>query len=186
MVAVNGVIKSLDEIPMVCLEQDLAAIFRLSLSGIRWWRKYSDFLPFPPLPSLDRQTRVSGRVVAWFLAQDAEYYRRFKAPLQEAARGTRRRKVARWQFTSPHAPQFRVAALAHESATLGVADVAQVLRASEPAIRRAAENPEFPMPPASARPLRWTDGQLERLLWAPSDHEEFAARNRRRTVRLRR
>src|SRR5689334_11411545 len=71
-----SIVKSVDEIPAVCLEEDLIAIFRLSNGEMRLWRKFPDFIPFPPLPMLDRQVRVSGCVVAWFLAQDSsEYYR---------------------------------------------------------------------------------------------------------------
>jgi hypothetical protein len=35
------------------------------------------------------------------------------------------------------------------------------------------------MPPANPRPLRWTEGQIERLLWAPQDHEHFQKTQRR-------
>lgn len=59
-------VNSVDDIPAVCLEDDLVAILRLARSDIRFWRKFPDFIPFPPLPMLDRQIRVSGCVVAWF------------------------------------------------------------------------------------------------------------------------
>src|SRR5437763_2359070 len=65
------IVKSVDEIPAVCLEEDLAAIFRLSNRDVRLWRMCLDLLPFPPLPMMDRQIRLSGCVVAWFLAQDS-------------------------------------------------------------------------------------------------------------------
>src|SRR5678816_1907519 len=62
---VNGrIVKSVDEIPAVCLEEDLIAIFRLTSREMRQWRKFPEFIPFPPLPMLDRQIRVSGCVVA--------------------------------------------------------------------------------------------------------------------------
>ena len=61
-------VKSVYDIPAVCLEDDLVAILRLARSDIRFWRKFPDLIPFPPLPMLDRQIRVSGCVVAWFLA----------------------------------------------------------------------------------------------------------------------
>src|ERR1051326_5129669 len=67
-------VTSIDEIPAVCLEDDLIRIFRLPRSQMRVWRKFPDFIPFPPLPLLDRQIRVSGCVVAWFLAQEAGEY----------------------------------------------------------------------------------------------------------------
>ncbi len=77
------IVRSVDEIPLVCLEEDLIAIFRLTNRETRLWRKFPEFIPFPPLPMLDRQVRVSGCVVAWFLAQDpGEYHRAFKAPLE--------------------------------------------------------------------------------------------------------
>src|SRR5258706_12717986 len=84
---VNGrVLKSVDEIPAVCLEEDLIAIFRLSPREMRLWRKFPAFIPFPPLPMFDRQIRVSGCVVAWFLPQGSgEYRRSLKAPLHELA-----------------------------------------------------------------------------------------------------
>src|SRR6476619_2427279 len=63
----TATVKSVDDIPAVCLEEDLIAIFRLSSREMRLWRKYPEFIPFPPLPMLDRQLRVSGCVVAWFL-----------------------------------------------------------------------------------------------------------------------
>ena len=53
-----GVVKSVDEIPAVCLEDDLIAIFRLTSREMRLWRDFPDFIPFPPLPMLDRQIRV--------------------------------------------------------------------------------------------------------------------------------
>ena len=87
--SVNGrIVKSVDEIPAVCLEEDLIAIFRLTSREMSLWRKFPEFIPFPPLPMLDRQIRVSGCVVAWFLAQhSSEYYRSFKSPLEELTKG---------------------------------------------------------------------------------------------------
>ena len=62
---INGrIVKSVDEIPMVCLEEDLIVIFRLTGREMRLWRRFPEFIPFPPLPMLDRQIRVSGCVVA--------------------------------------------------------------------------------------------------------------------------
>ena len=37
------------------------------------------------------------------------------------------------------------------------------------------------MPPANPRPLRWTEGQIERLLWAPQDHSEHLQKMQRRS-----
>jgi hypothetical protein len=48
----------------VCVEDDIIAIFRLTSREMRLWRKFPEFIPFPPLPMLDRQIRVSGCVVA--------------------------------------------------------------------------------------------------------------------------
>src|SRR3954471_813138 len=80
----SRVARSVDEIPAVCLEEDLIAIFRLTSREMHLWRTFPEFIPFPPLPMLDRQIRVSGCVVAWFLAQDSsEYYRSFKSPMEE-------------------------------------------------------------------------------------------------------
>ena len=50
-----GVVKSVDEIPAVCLEDDLIAIFRLTSREMHLWRKFPEFIPFPPLPMLDRK-----------------------------------------------------------------------------------------------------------------------------------
>lgn len=173
-------VTSIDEIPAVCLEDDLVAIFRLSASTMRWWRKYPEHIPFPPLPMLDRQIRVSGCVVAWFLAQESgEYHRAFLAPLEALAREQRgRTRPPWWMFAPPHAAHCRVTPLDAETPVLGVPEVAAILRTTPSALQRAARTPEFPMPPAHGRPLRWTEGQVERLLWAPQDHEEH-----RRTMR---
>ena len=43
----------------------------------------------------------------------------------------------------------------------------RILRTTPSALRRAIREPDFPMPPVNLRPLRWTEGQIERLLWAP-------------------
>ena len=169
-----GVVKSVDEIPAVCLEDDLIAIFRLTSRDMRLWRKFPECIPFPPLPMMDRQIRVSGCVVAWFLAQvSSEYYRSFKSPLEELAKGKRgRNRPPWWKFAPPHGEHYRVTLLEGEQPVLGVAKVAAILRTTPSALRRAIREPDFPMPPANARPLRWTEGQIERLLWAPQDHAE--------------
>lgn len=162
-----------DEIPAVCLEADLAWIFRLPLSHVKLWRRMPDLLPFPPLPWLDRQLRVSGCVVAWFLAQEARNYRTFQEPFEKLATASRRNRVPWWRFTAPHEPRFWARPVEGEVPTLSLKAVAQMLRVTPNCLRRAARDPEFPMPPARTdRPLRWTPGQVERLLWAPPDHEE--------------
>jgi len=173
--------KSVDDIPAVCLEDDLIAIFRLTSREIRLWRKFPEFIPFPPLPTLDRQIRVSGCVVAWFLAQDSgEYYRTFKSPLEELTKSKRgRSRLPWWKFAPPHAERYWARLLEGEKATLGVNAITAILRTSPSAIRRAVKVPDFPMPPANLHPLRWTEGQLERLLWAPQDHSEHLQRTRR-------
>jgi hypothetical protein len=103
----TAVVTSVDEIPAVCLEEDLQIIFRLSRSHVRFWRKYPDLMPFPPLPFLDRQVRVSGCVVAWFLAQEAsEYHRSFRSPLDEATKGRRRNRSPWWKLAPPHAERY--------------------------------------------------------------------------------
>jgi hypothetical protein len=58
----------------------------------------------------DRQLRVSGCVVAWFLAQESgEYYRAFKAPLEEPRRGQcGRSRPPSWQFAAPHGERYRI------------------------------------------------------------------------------
>lgn len=171
--------KSVDEIPAVCLEADLASIFRLPLSHVKMWRRVPDLLPFPPLPWLDRQLRVSGCVVAWFLAQeDGEYYRTFTGPLKKQAGTNRRTPLPWWRLTAPHEPRFWARPLEGERPTLSLKAVAQTLRVSPSCLRRAVRDPEFPMPPAVARPLRWTQRQMDRLLWAPPDHEEHLRRAR--------
>jgi hypothetical protein len=176
----RAVVKSVDDIPAVCLEDDLVNIFRLSRSDMRIWRRIPDLLPFPPLPWLDRQIRVSGCVVAWFLAQKGgEYYRSFRSPLEELTKGTRHNRPPWWKFAPPHAECYWARPIEGEKATVGVDDVAAILRTNPSAIRRAIKAPDFPMPPASPRPLRWTEGQIERLLWAPQDHNEHLQRTRR-------
>src|SRR5262245_28662532 len=178
---VNGrIVKSVDEIPMVCLEEDLIAIFRLTSREMRFWRKFPESIPFPPLPMLDRQIRVSGCVVAWFIAQESgEYYREFKAPLEELTKSKRgRSRPPWWKFGPPYAERYWATPLEGEKPTLNVNEVAAILRASPSAIRRAIKEPDFPMPPVSSGPLRWTQGQVERLLWAPQDHSEHQQRLR--------
>lgn len=174
-------VKSVDEIPTVCLEDDLVAIFRLTTREVRFWRKFPECIPFPPLPMLDRQIRVSGCVVAWFLAQDSSNFRSFKAPLEEVAKAKRGcNRSPWWKFAPPHAERYRVAPLEGERPSLGVDKVADILRTVPSALRRAIKDQDFAMPPANARPLRWTEGQIERLLWAPQDHEEHLQKLPRR------
>ena len=60
-------------------------------------------------------------------------------------------------------------AIEGEKPTIGVAELARIHRTNSSAIRRAVKVPDFPMPPATHPPLRWTAGQVERLLWAPQD-----------------
>jgi len=62
---------------------------------------------------------------------------------------------------------------------LGVDKVAAILRSTPSALRRAIKVPDSPMPPANPQPLRWTEGQIERLLWAPQDHDEHVEKLRR-------
>lgn len=172
--------RSVDEIPAVCLEADIARIFRLSLTEVRAWRRMPELLPFPPLPWMDRQLRVSGCVVAWFLTQEAgEYRRQVTEPLEKlAAAGHKRKRVPWWRFTAPHDPRFWAVPLESEGPTLSLKDVAEALRTSPYSLRRAVDLPDFPMPPATRRPLRWTPGQLERLLSAPPDHKGSPRRAR--------
>src|SRR5687768_17878177 len=186
---VNGcLVKSVDEIPAVCLEDDLIAIFRLTSREMRLWRTFPEFIPFPPLPMVDRQIRVSGCVVAWFLAQDSsEYYRSFKSPLEELTKGKRgRSRPPWWKFAPPHAEHYRVTPLEGEKPTLGVDEVAARLRTTPSVLRRAIKESGFPMPPANERPLRWTEGQIERLLWAPQDHKEHFQKMQQRPKAKRR
>jgi hypothetical protein len=172
------IVKSVDEIPAVCVEDDLIAIFRVTNREIRLWRKFPQFIPFPPLPMMDRQIRVSGCVVAWFLAQESgEYYRVFRAPLDDLTKGVRGRdRLPWWKFAPPHGERYRVTPLDGEKPVLGIDGVAEILRTTPSALRRATRQPEFPMPPATPRPMRWTEGQIERLLWAPQDHNEHLQR----------
>lgn len=174
------IVRSVDEIPVVCLEEDLVAILRLTTRDVRSWRKYPEFIPFPPLPMLDRQVRISGCVIAWFLAQESgEYHRVFKSPLDERVRAMRgRNRPPWWTFAPPHSEQL--IPLEGETPTLGVKELASLLRTTPSALRQAAANPGFVMPAASPRPLRWTEGQVERLLWAPQDHDEHRQATRRR------
>lgn len=107
--ATIAVMTSVDDIPAVCLDEDPMTIFRLTRSDVRFWRKFPECLPFPPLPMLDREIRVSGCVVAWFLAQDGrEYSRRFRSPLEELAKakGNRRNRTPWWVFAPPHAERY--------------------------------------------------------------------------------
>src|SRR5262245_25135722 len=120
------VVRSIDDVPAVCLEEDLINIFRLSRSDLRMWRKFPDSIPFPPLPALDRQIRVSGCVVAWFLAQNSsEYHRTFRSPLEEFTRAKRgRRRPPWWKFAPPKGERYRVTRLQRERQARGVARVA--------------------------------------------------------------
>jgi hypothetical protein len=179
----SRVVKSVDEIPAVCLAEDLIAIFRLTSREMRLWRKFPEFIPFPPLPMLDRQLRVSGCVVAWFLARESgEYYREFKAPLEELTRGKRgRSRPPWWKFAPPHGERYRITPFEGEKPALGVDKVAGILRTTTSALRLAIREPDFAMPPATPRPLRWTEGQIERLLWAPQDHAEHLQSTPRRS-----
>jgi hypothetical protein len=178
---------SVDDLPAVCLEDDLVAIFRLTRRDIRFWRKFPDFIPFPPLPMLDRQIRVSACVVAWFLAQDSHEYYRFKSQLEELTKGKRgRNRPPWWTLAPPHAERYRVTPLEGETPTLSVDQVATILRTAPSAVRRAISDPGFPMPPANPRPLRWTEGQIERLLWAPQDHDEYLQNVQRRQPKRKR
>jgi hypothetical protein len=181
----DRIVRSVDEIPVVCLEEDLITIFRLTNREMRLWRKFPEFIPFPPLPMLDRQIRVSGCVVAWFLAQESgEYHRAFTAPLEELTRGKRgRNRQPWWKFAPPHGERYRVVPLEGEKPSLGVDKVAEILRTTSSALRRAIREPDFAMPPANLRPLRWTEGQIERLLWAPQDHAEHLQSMRRHPKR---
>jgi hypothetical protein len=182
-----AIVKSIDDVPAVCLEEDLIAIFRLSHREMRLWRKYLDFIPFPPLPMLDRQIRVSGCVVAWFLAQESGmYYRSFKSPLEEMRKGMRRNRPPWWKFAPPHAERYWATAIEGEKATIRVGELATLLRTNVSAIRRVVKLPDFPMPPATQRPLKWTAGQVERLLWAPHDHNEHLSRPQRNRPKARR
>src|SRR2546425_629584 len=183
-----SVVKSVDDIPAVCLEEDLVAIFRLTSREMRLWRKFPEIIPFPPLPMMDRQIRVSGCVVAWFLAQESgEYYRRFKSPLEELTKSKRgRSRPPWWKFAPPHGERYRVTPLEGEKPALSVDSVAAILRTTPSALRRAIKEPDFPMPPANPRPLRWTEGQIERLLWAPQDHEEHLQKMQRRNPKAKR
>jgi hypothetical protein len=157
----------------------LIAIFRLTSREMRLWRKFPSSLLHPP--DADRQLRVSGCVVAWFLAQESgEYYRAFKAPLEELTDGKRgRSRLPWWTFAPPHGERYRITPLAGEKPALGVDNVAGILRTTPSALRRAIREPDFAMPPANPRPLRWTEGQIERLLWAPQDHTEHLQRMRK-------
>jgi hypothetical protein len=177
----DRVVKSVDEIPAVCLEEDLIAIFRLTSREMRLWRKFPEFVPFPPLPMLDRQLRVSGCVVAWFLAQESgEYYRAFKAPLEELTKGRRgRSRPPWWKFAPPHGGRYRITPFEGEKPSLAVDKVAEILRTTPSVLRRAIRESDFAMPPANQRPLRWTEGQVVRLLWAPQDHDEYWQKVRR-------
>jgi hypothetical protein len=87
-------------------------------------------------------------------------------------KGRRRDRQPWWKFGPPHAERYWARAIESEKPTLRLIAVAAILRTTPSAIRRAAASPAFPMPPAICRPLTWTEGQVERLLWAPQDHQE--------------
>lgn len=174
----DRIVKSVDEIPSVCLEEDLMAVFRLSRGDLRLWRRFPEFIPFPPLPMLDRQIRVSGCVVAWFLAQESHAYDRFRSQFEDMTKGMRRNRPPWWKFAPPHAERYWARPIEGETPKIGVDELGTILRATSSAIRRAVKLPDFPMSPATLRPLRWTAGQVERLLWAPQDHDEHQRRTR--------
>jgi hypothetical protein len=145
----RAVVRSVDEIPAVCLEEDLVNIFRLSRSDVRFWRKYPEFIPFPPLPFLDKQIRVSGCVVAWFLAQELrEYYRSFQEPLRAQTKGMRSKtRPPWWKFAPPHAKRSWATPLEGEKPTVKLDDVAKTLRTTPSVIRRVIRAADCPMPP---------------------------------------
>lgn len=174
-------IRTLEEVPAVCLEQDLVRIFRVAPRVLRFWRSYPEFLPVPPLPYVDRQTRISGRVVSWFLSIDPSDYQRFRSPLENMAKVTRRNRPPWWRFAPPHDEAFWATPVEGEEATIGLDQAAAILRVTRSALRKAARGPAFPMPAAKLRPMRWTQGQIERLLWSPADHEAHMPRPRGRS-----
>jgi hypothetical protein len=69
-------------------------------------------------------------------------------------------------------PTDRATPIEGEKATIGVDELAKILRTNAAANRRPIRMPDFPMPPANPRPLRWTAGQIERFLSEPQDHNE--------------
>ena len=106
--------------------------------------------------------------------------------LTSSTRGKRGRRPPWWKFAPPHGERYRVTPGEGEKPMLSVDQVAAILRTTPQALRRAIRTPDFPMPPASARPLRWTEGQIERLLWAPQDHNEHFQKMQRRQSKAKR
>ena len=152
---------NLDDIPRVCLLEDLARIFRVPVARLKAQYKCDD-LTFTALPTLDRLPRFSGEYVKWFLGQDSFSFRlvgetrRRKQPVKKTS--TRANALTRPCATSPTAPSGGDDRLVDLEAT------AAILRMKASGLQRAARQPGFPLPPAKRRPLMWSESEISTFL----------------------
>jgi hypothetical protein len=138
----------------------------------------SDFPRLPPIG--DDTLRFSGRMVESFLIRP-DIWRDYKEALEEHRRRSRRWTRQWYQSGPPWSSPLYAAVKPGERPTIRVRELAHILRASQRALARLAMSPDWQLPPACYRPLRWTEGQIERFLASPvdivRDHESHDALN---------
>ena len=124
--------------------------------------------------------RFSGRMVESFLIRP-DIWRDYKEALDEQRRRSRRWTRQWYQSGPPWSSPLYAAAKPGERPTIRVRELAHILRASQKALARLAMSHDWQLPPAGYRPLRWTEGQIERFLASPLDivrhHESHDALN---------
>jgi hypothetical protein len=168
---------SLTEIPRVCFIEDLARVMRLPLARLKAQQKYG-YGHFPSLPTIDRRVRYSGEFVRWFLAEHPHQVKRYRV-LLETARKQRRQWRRQWyEFGPPHTQPFVAAPHPNELPTLGLEDLAEILRASPGTLRHAVGQPGFALPPQDTKVLAWSEDQVARFL-APPDVRSLEQRVRK-------
>ena len=156
----------------------MADLFGLSLPRFLQCQRNgpSDFPQLPPMG--DDTLRFSGRMVESFLIRP-DIWRDYKEALEEHRRRSRRWTRQWYQSGPPWTWPLYAAPKAEERPTIRVRELARILRASQNALTRLAVSHNWQLPPASYRPLRWTEGQIERFLASPvdivTDHESHDA-----------
>ena len=172
---------SLAAIPRVCFVEDLARIFRMPLSSLKSRQKYG-YGYFPLLPPIDRRARVSGAFVQWFLTENRYWVERYKEILENATKTHRQRRVQWYELGPPYTQPLIGAARSKEVAAIRLREMAEILRVSPGALRKAARRLAFACPPKDLKPLAWTGEQLARLL-APPDIRALERQARREQER---
>jgi hypothetical protein len=158
-----------DGLPNVLLVGDMSRALRISARQFAQSQRIG-VCDWPPLPTVDRRLRFSRYVLEWFLEQRQPGWHEYRDQYRKQRTLLRRWKIKWFELAPPYTEPFVGAARDGEDALLSLADVATVLRTTEPTLRRAAARPGFQLPPARRRPLRWTKEQLERFLGPPSGH----------------